>query len=424
MPIELTSYGDKELHLAKGKTLDGEWIIPVYVIYYRSDKQEFCKVAPAVGLGAEQAGYLFYHFNVYNQWKRSDVFLINREHLGQLVEKASGVTPAFYYRWPGVPLPPREGVALRVSEEDIVEEIPKETESFLKWVSKRRSIKVDVLRLAWSAIAQEAAEWLLKKKKPINLGFVTLHAFPYRANWKEILLASFPNAYWWFFHNLKRPGGFEERCTEAELINQLVGLEMMALHGTKHHIWWSIEAVPTKEWEKEVTEIELTRKAGGETDYVKLYEKTVADLAPRILEVFAAYVEKVARPFPEIRSGSWPGSQKLVPYRGPRKVLPRTGETIQCRIMVDTGPPKIRTKQFDKLVIVRPKIGNGVQTVSPLLQATNDVRESTEPGDVGKPENGEGGAVGLLLSDAAKGENEGQQVLPEPENERANGLDI
>lgn len=211
---------------------------------------------------------------------------------------------------------------------------------------------------------------------------------------------------------------------EPELLNQLVTLELMALQVSSHYKLWSLEAVPTEAWEKNVAEIELMRKAGGETDYVRLHEKTVVDLAPGILEVFAAYIEKASRPFPEIRSVSRIGGQKLVPYRGPQKVLPRIGKNIPCRIMVDAGPPSLRKKQFDQHVLVRPK-NFSVPPVPNLLPAPNDVREPDEQGVVEQPANGSETAGGVLMPPALQGEKQMGELLvvrSEPGNEPlANG---
>lgn len=417
--LTLSPCGDKELHVAKIKLAEGEGVIPLYVQVYRSNKQEFAKIAPAVGLYAEQATRLEYHFSVHNEWKRKDVFLIQRRHLSRLTERVNGITPSYYYRWPGKDVPVISE-KLKVNGEEI-SPIPDDAEDFFEYVHKKRAIDRNVLRLAWAAMSKEAVGWMLKRKKPINLGFVTLHAVPYRANWKEILLARFPNALWWFQHNVNKEGGFKDRLVEAEFQHELTNISLMAIHGRDNFIHWTMEAVPSDQWEDDVAEHEMLKKSGGNTQYVRHHEKTISDLVPRILEIFTAYVKKTARPFPKISCGTVDGSQKLVPYRGKQDILPKFGTTIPVRIVTPSGPPKIGYE--DQHQPVSPTFVKGLQNLPRFLPAPDDVRRSVEQREVAKPADGTNGEDRLRLPNDSQGDTAREQVLAEHNDERPSGVD-
>lgn len=417
--LTLEPFDDKQLRIVRITLPEGEGIIPVFCIFYRSGKSEFVKIAPAVGLYPEQASRLEYHFAIHNEWKKRDTFLIQRRHLGNLTDTVSGITPSYYYRWPGKSAPVLAGEKLRVNGEEI-QPIPDDAESFLEYVHKKRGIDRNVLRLAWSAISKEAATWLLKKRKPINLGFVNLYAVPYRANWKEILLAKFPNALWWFKNNVNREGKFNDQLAQANFQHELTDLCLMAIHGRDHYVYWTMEAVPSEQWESDVAELELARKSGGNTAYVKHHEKTVADLLPRILEVFTAYVQKTCRAFPKICGGTLDGSQKLVPYRGSGDRLPSFGKNIPVRIVTPDGPPKLgQSSQFE---VIQPAFVKGLQNLPRLLPATDDVREPVERREVDKQTNGTGGNGGVPLSHATEIKTGWEPMLAEHCEQRRDGL--
>jgi len=408
MVEELEQICDVELHVAKGKTPAGQWIIPVYVTYLRGDNKEYAKIVPAIGLYAEQSLYLVYHFSLHNIWKRKDCFLVDRVFMGQLTERAPGITPEYYYRWPGgMPPMSHKKQRARISQDDLADERSEDTEDFIDFVHKRRAVDSSVLRLAIDLICREAPYWLTQKKKPIDLGFVRIFALPYRANWKEILLAKFRDIAWVFSSNKETK---DNALREAKFNEHLCRLEMLSIDRQIRHIHWTLEAVPTKQWEKDAAEIEMTKQASGDSVYIKLYEKLVAALAPRILEVFTDYVQKVSRAFPEICSSGKSGSQKLVPYRGEKKLLPKIGGNIPVYVSVSDKPQSFDKREKDVAVLVRPTIAS-VPQLPNISPATDDLRKPTVNGDMDKPKDGQDGTdrVSLLLPGEIK--NLGSELL-------------
>lgn len=416
--LTLESFGDRELRVVKFTLPEGEAVIPVFIVYYRSGRKEFAKIAPAIGLYPEQATRLEYHFTSVNEWKKRDQFLIQRKHLDKLTETVSGITPAYYYRWPGKGVPMPSADRLKVNGEEI-QPIPDDAEDFLDYVHLKRGIDRNVLRLAWTAVSKEAASWLLKKKKPINLGFVNIFAVPYRANWKEILLARFPNALWWFKSNVNKDGVFHDRLAQAAFQGELMSLALMAIHGRDHYIHWTMEAVPSEDWESDVADIEMDRKAGGNTSYVRFYEKTISDMLPKILQVFSAYIGKAVRSFPALKSGAVDGSKKFCPYRGKSDILPTYGKSIPVSVVLPDGPPKLREEsQFQE---IRPAFVRGLQNLSASSKRKPPVL-GPEP-DMDEPADGEDRDLGMRLCDVVESENSGQPMLSQPTDERANGLE-
>lgn len=368
---DLTQIADRELHLVRGRIPNGTWTIPVFVDFFSSNKKEYAKITPAVGLSAEQAAWLYYTFSLHNVWKKRDVFLIERVFLDQFAEKAPGITPEYYFRWPGMVAPQSNRKRLKLAEADMDgADFSEETEDFIEFVRKRRCVDANVLRLAIDLIARESTYWLTQKKKPIDLGFVKIFAVPYRANWKEILLARFRDIAWVFNSNKETK---ENALRETKFYQHLCTLELMAIDHYKHFIHWTLEAIPTKLWEREAAEIEMTKQAGGDSTYIRLYEKLVAQLAPRLVEIFSSYVQKTASAFGEIRRGLRDSSQKLVPYSGPKKVLPKHNNGIDCYIQVDDKPQRISKRERDSTLLVSPA-NLCVPTLPTVLPANNDVR--------------------------------------------------
>lgn len=422
--LTLEPFDDKQLRIVRITLPEGEGIIPVFCIFYRSGKSEFVKIAPAVGLYPEQASRLEYHFAIHNEWKKRDQFLIQRRHLGNLTDTVSGITPSYYYRWPGKSVPVLAGEKLHVNGEEI-QPIPDDAESFLEYVHKKRGIDRNVLRLAWSAISKEAAAWLLKKRKPINLGFVNLYAVPYRANWKEILLAKFPNgnAPWWFRQYYKNDV-FTDKNAEAQLRVEMVSAEMIAIHGRDHNVMWTMEAVPSESWEADVKELELMRKSAGNTSYVRHYEKTASDMFQISVKVFMSWLKKITVPFAKVQPGNLDGSVKMVPYRGSQKMLPKIGVNIPVRVVLQDGPAKVGQRALSESFTVRPKI-DSVPSLPSVPQAADDVRECDVSGGVDGCEDGNGEPSGMPMLSSGKAINTECELLavrsvpgPEPVADR------
>lgn len=409
MISELKEIACRELWVVKGKTINGPWQFPVWVDFFQGHNREFAKCTPAVGLNAEQALHLVYHFSIHNVWKKTESFLIDRHFLPQLAERVTGVVPEYYFRWPGSTVPLSKSMRrLRIAKDDLNDDdISEETEDFIEFIHKRRSVDRNVLRLAIDMICREAPYWLTQKKKPIDLGFVRIFALPYRVNWKEILLAKFRDIAWVFNSNKETK---DNALREARFNEHLCRLEMLSIDRTKMHIHWTLEAVPTKQWEKDAAEIEMTKQASGDTVYIKMYEKLVAALAPRILEVFTSYVQKVSRPFPEICKGSKPGSKKMVPYRGEKKMLPKIGGNIPVHVTVSGQPQSFNQREKDVAVLVRPTIASVPQL--PDIPSTDvAVREPILSSQMEKPKDGNAGTDRVPVLDASEVQNLGSELL-------------
>ena len=60
-------------------------------------------------------------------------------------------------------------------------------ESFVKFLSLRQKIPVDLIKTVLTAVEQEAPVWMVQERKSLELGFCRLIAAPFRSNWKEIV---------------------------------------------------------------------------------------------------------------------------------------------------------------------------------------------------------------------------------------------
>ena len=149
-----------------------------------------------------------------------------------------------------------EGALVEMGEQEGEKE---KTTDFVNYVCQRVGGKANVFQTVWAAMIQEAPAYLLDENKPIKLGFGELYAFPYRANWREIMQAKFPR----MANALKRtPSPLVEPFLinigwDAELFNSDL-VEMK--DGDKHH-GWCIAFAPNEQWFKIVRAYEKEQRA-------------------------------------------------------------------------------------------------------------------------------------------------------------------
>ncbi|MCI0423621.1 MAG: hypothetical protein L0312_31120, partial [Acidobacteria bacterium] len=180
---------------------------------------------------------------------------------------------------------------------------------------------------------------------------------------------------------------------------------------------YTIEALPSQKFEKQVNAIESRRKAPGGLNYVRIFEKRVEQLYDEIIAILQAYLKKVHLPFARISERSGSGGPGFLETSG---VYARAHGANLRRLPVHIIPPRTGFTAFAEesdLCLLRPPVAQ-VPEMRDLQQEEDDLRDGAEPkggGLVAELDDRPAGGNGLPLLDAGEGAPAGQPVLPDTE---------
>ena len=383
--IELHPLGDRELWFAKAA--DNSWSLPMYVDW-KHDKahdKHYAMVTPAVSLYQSQVLMMKALMTPHNRLEDGNKWLISRRIAETILHKAPGITPACYYKWPDAacpPLPPK----WNMSRFRVVEDEPQKVataEGFIKFVSLRQKIPVDLVKTVITAVEQEAPVWMLKERQPLELGFCRLVAAPFRSNWKEIVAMK--------ARGFKLPSVFSQSNETMWKVLEYIGLPgllcctdnigMKPLR-SMHRLSYVIEAIPTDSFEKAVNAVEEQRIACGPSHYVAFFEETVEKLYKHLAQALGSYVKKAAMPFARISTGGSDGVMGFRPTGAWRysKINGRTMDDLPVYIIPPvTNFSVLRSASDPRLIQAQAE---AMQAVPPLPSRIKDVRKSAESGEL------------------------------------------
>jgi hypothetical protein len=280
--------GDVELWVVSGSG----WKIPVHALPAEVSSAPFWHIRPALSLSMRQNDCLHDRLKAAGAVGLKHGWAISREELGLIAAKAGGVTPEYYLEWDGSKSAPGQ----RGSEE--FTHSPKQqvaAADFLSEVSIRTGIELDALLIVWSAIVQVMPGWLLSCKS-IDFGFLRLHALPYRQNWYQLLISRAPGLKQ-IYHLGSRRRILER--TFGSVARLLRGCELTSARRTNQQVLlnWTVEVVPTTQWEKIVTDSErVTASRLGPLGYPRGWGSKVSQLEEVIHEVAAYKTKKEYEP--------------------------------------------------------------------------------------------------------------------------------
>ncbi len=229
-------------------------------------------------------------------------------------------------------------------EKETRKESKEKTTDFVNFVVQRVGGKASVFQAVWAAMIQEAPAYLLDAHKPIKLGFGELYAVPYRANWREIMLAKFPR----LASALKKT---PNPLVEPFLINvgwdsELFNSDLIEMKdGDKHH-GWCIAFAPNDQWLKLVKAYEKDqRKSLGAYKYATRFTQLVRKFSKRILKYFLNHVTQTTIPAAAVRHGSNTSGDYLVPHIPKGKVRPTAPKVGSTYVVGDTSKEEIEERE-------------------------------------------------------------------------------
>jgi len=350
----------------------------------QAEDKHYAMVNPAVGLYHSQVLMMKALMAPHNRLEGSSRWLIPRRIAETILHKAPGITPACYYKWPDAacpPLPPK----WNMSRFRVLEDEPQKVataEGFIKFVSLRQKIPVDLVKTVITAVEQEAPVWMLRERQPLELGFCRLVAAPFRSNWKEIVAMK--------ARGFKLPSVFSQSNETMWKVLEYIGLPgllcctdnigMKQLR-SMHRLSYVIEAIPTEKFERAINAVEEERIACGSSHYVAFFEETVEKLYKYLAQALGSYVKKAAMPFARISTG---GSDGVIGFRptGASRVRIK-GQSI-ADLPVNIVPPvtnfTVLRSSSDPILIQAQ--AETMQAVPALPSRIQDVRKSAESGEL------------------------------------------
>ncbi len=315
---------------------DKQWTIPIYATPGLVEDKPHWLIIPALTLsvpGWQKLNGVLESLTIH---QGQEFWVVKAEDFK--AEKCEGVTPEYYLRYVehgggatptglsnrqlyGAPIGPQPG-------NDFIEEV---------W--KRTSVcELNLLRLVFHAIRQELPRYLIASGAPVSFGWMELRALPYRANWKQILLAKFPKIL-----VVLRGKSTEERNVELERTGFRVAqssTSLMALATTTntHTVGWTVECDLQKIWHDYIEEHERDVLAAiGNDAYFKRATNLFIKAKKQALSVFYRWLEQTARPCASIIHGRLDGRNKLVPALRPGRVVPEIERDIAISVTSDTS---------------------------------------------------------------------------------------
>lgn len=316
-----------------------------------------------------------------------------------------GTSPAYHERYEGKN-PKAKTInfnKLMCSEEEEVSD-----EDFVKAAWRRSQIAdLATFKAVWIAITQEIPRWMVGDLKPINFGWGELHAFPYRANWKQIVLSRFPNAL-----SRLRKKDMRKSAEETELPALLRNVVNCAVEKKGHltsGFSWTLEMSPTDEWFTYVRKVEDDRiKITTRNGYAASWGSLITRLFPSILRVFYRFVAQTAIPAGAISSGDTPGGSFLVPYIPSRGCHPVRVDVCDTNPVTPTAG-ELTDDRGRRLAVAKP---NKNVSALPILRFRRaDVRDSG--GIISKSGWESGSSDGLLVLRPSGSEGPGENMLVE-----------
>jgi hypothetical protein len=418
--LNLLPHGDRELWVLKSS----EWALPVWVNYYTHDqsKREYVAIYPSFVPYESQSIAMNAVVRSHDISGNTTSWVVSARAAEALTAqgllvKAPGVTPRFYYQWPSNPslamMPAEVGRTVKIDAANV----PKgyETDEFISHVATHHGIPTSMIRVVLAAIGAEAAEYMITHRYVLNLGFCRLVAVPFRSNWKEIIFAKLKKLN--FLSAIRLPSSERwERFKEMGLPAALCSphnIGAINKPGYAARACYTIEAIPTKEFDETAHAIEYKRISCGTAVYVSEFENAVERLYPHLVDALSAYGRKKALPFARVQEGGRSGVIRFVPTS---KLVDTTVHGLHLRHLpvdiVENDKTFSVTAEQRELSRVRPKDPQ-VQSLPTVPRGTEDVREPAQLGDV--VDGGQARADGLPLLDADQGEDAGEPVLPSPE---------
>lgn len=377
---------DTQLWCAVGS----DWTLPLWVRWGAEQKTKkiYGVITPASGLYAQQELTLNALFENHDIQGLTSSWIVPQEKIHELLKKAPGVKPFAYYEAPAsMPFITGEFTERHRSQRKVEPQKQEERGDFASYLSKQYAIPISAVKAVLDAIGTEAPRWMIEFRKPINLGFCTLFAAPFRGNWKQIVAHKFKE---YPLLNILKRSNRREVLRELSMPETLCSPQNIALKagvgGDNHTLTYTIEAVPSERFELCAGLVGQDRQM--KRTVIKDFESTVESLYELLLKALQTYLHKINLPFAKVHQSGLLGQPRLLPSRGD---IPTTSGVGLGKLPVYIIPPASgfsvqAESRVENVVLPKVKI---VLPVQPLPEEPADLRRCEGDGNMDESKNGE-----------------------------------
>lgn len=359
--LDVRIISDKVIWIVKNSTNR----LPFYVERAIVNEKQRVIVSPAMFYTHPKIQWAAKMLDPRAEYQAGDSYIMTETMLSQVAQKVEGITPELHHVWKGQrsmkPGKREMKGEVMLSDDDLHEEFLKEI------VSRTQIVSLPSMKVIWRAFIQTSLQWLLVKRKPINLGFMHAFAVPYRENWKSILMRGFPKAYRCFAQTTKEEE--EKEMVITGLIDAFYGKELLEVVPTANHVHWKVEGVPTRLWDTSVKVSENSRIAIGKTDYHDFIASSIKRVLPYIKDAFRYFVCRSVAPSARLLRVDDSDRPIIFPYTPKGGVRPRSqsrssGDICYSSNTVDNKKPKLTSiaeeeiEQVSRLRTVRSKVSD------------------------------------------------------------------
>lgn len=397
--MEIVPFGFRELHLVQ----HDNWTIPIYADPFSSDARtvtHWC-IKPTRQLLSAPFEELSRRFAPHNMSTAKTHWYVDKDVLSKYATKATGCDPDQYMSWNNETQNTKESVGI-----EEVQGPSKVEEKFMNFMFKRSAIDPKLGRYFWAALKEAMQHWLIQVQRPIDFELFEIQPVPYRANWKEIMLAKHP-ACASIFRKPKET--WRDHLVASGFMQDLGSSDLVAIDSHDKSIAWTLEIQPKPLWTKSMEDAELQRMAAKKpANYLRYYESCIRKRLDDTLETFGSWIREIRRPVAKLCESPVTGAQVLQPIHKYNRVLPAWHRPDSVSFEPCDGP---RIKQGQSIERTLSKSAKKLLQVPHLLQRAEDMRRLSESGDVDKPHNDGGGTDGVRMCDAGEGPAEIIDVL-------------
>lgn len=394
---EIVRYGPRELWVVE----ESPWALPIHCDPHTSDgaTQTHWVVRPALPLLAEPFARLTRLFGPNNMGRATTFWVVTGTVLERFAHRVKGCVPGDYLKWESSD-PGKETFGKEIlSEED------RENE-FLNFCCDRASIDRPLGRFVWRAIRDGMMEWFINSQRPIGFELFTIHPVPFRANWKEILLAKQARCWKLFRGNRKL---WKARAVASGFMEELGSTDLMAVRRDKTFSW-TLEIQPHKllldEWARAEAVSMATKRP---VRYARYYESCIRRRLNDIFDVFAAWIQQIQLSVGTIRESGVSCSPTIVPTSKRDKVLPSWHKSGQVTFQPPLDRPLLKQGQRARRRV--EKKTQELLQVPGFQQGIADVRGLQNQSEMDRPGNGAVGADRVWLLPTGQGQAKEVTVL-------------
>lgn len=389
--MEIVPFGYRELHLVQ----HDNWCLPIHADPFSSDAQtvtHWC-VRPAKQLLAAPFEELSRRFAPHNMGQSRTHWYVSKDILVKFATKANGCDPDQYLKWDKETPNPKESVGI-----EEVEGPSKVEEKFINFMFKRSAIDPKLGRYFWAALKDSMQHWLIQVQRPIDFELFEVQPIPYRANWKEIMLAKHPGCAAIF---RKPKETWKDQLIASGFMQDLGSSDLVAIDSHSKSIAWTLEIQPKPIWTKSMEDAEYQRMVAKKPgNYLRYYESCIRKRLDDTLETFGAWIREIRRPVAKLCESAVTGSQVLLPIHKYSKVLPAWHRPDSVTFEPCDGP---RIRQGQSAEKSLSKASQDLLRVPNFQQRHEDLRRLSEARDDGVGERRED-ADGLRLLHAGEGD--------------------